>query len=94
MLLSLFLILGGCLLGALFAYFLMNQKHAKYVLEAEKEKTLLSAQVESIKSEAALKEKLFQEKFELFANDLMKKSQQNLEVSSYKSFENILKPLK
>ena len=93
MLLSLFLILGGCLLGALFAYFLMNQKHAKYVLEAEKEKTLLNAQVESIKSEAALKEKLFQEKFELFANDLMKKSQQNLEVSSSKSFENILKPL-
>ena len=93
MFLSLFLILGGSIVGALFAYFIMNQKHAKYVLEAEKEKTLLNAQVESIKNEAALKEKLFQEKFELFANDLMKKSQQNLEVSSSKSFENILKPL-
>lgn len=63
------------------------------MLEAEKEKTFLSVQADSLKNETLLKEKLLHEKFEVFAQDLMKKSQQNLEISSSKSFENILKPL-
>ncbi len=63
------------------------------MLQNEKEKALLNAQADSLKNEALLKEKLLQEKFEVFAQDLMKKSQENLESSSSKSFENILKPL-
>jgi DNA recombination protein RmuC len=93
MLTSLFLVLGSFIFGSLFAYYFLSQKHAKYVLESEKEKALLHAQADSLKNEALLKEKILQEKFEVFAQDLMKKSQQNLESSSSKSFENILKPL-
>lgn len=93
MLTSLFLVLGSFIFGSLFAYYFLSQKHAKYVLESEKEKALLNAQADSLKNEALLKEKILQEKFEVFAQDLMKKSQQNLESSSSKSFENILKPL-
>ncbi len=87
------MVLGSFIFGSLFAYYFLSQKHARYVLESEKEKALLSAQADSLKNEALLKEKILQEKFEVFAQDLMKKSQQNLETSSSKSFENILKPL-
>jgi DNA recombination protein RmuC len=93
MLTTLFLMIASFIFGSLFAYYFMSQKHAKYMLEAEKEKTLLSVQADSLKNETLLKEKLLHEKFEVFAQDLMKKSQQNLEISSSKSFENILKPL-
>ena len=93
MFISAFLVLGSFIFGSLFAYYFLSQKHAKYVLESEKEKALLHAQADSLKNEALLKEKILQEKFEVFAQDLMKKSQQNLESSSSKSFENILKPL-
>jgi DNA recombination protein RmuC len=93
MFISAFLVLGSFIFGSLFAYYFLSQKHARYVLESEKEKALLSAQADSLKNEALLKEKILQEKFEVFAQDLMKKSQQNLETSSSKSFENILKPL-
>jgi DNA recombination protein RmuC len=90
---SIFLALGSFIFGSLFAYYLLSQRHAKYMLQNEKEKALLNAQADSLKNEALLKEKLLQEKFEVFAQDLMKKSQENLESSSSKSFENILKPL-
>jgi DNA recombination protein RmuC len=93
MITSFFLILAGFIFGSFFAYFFMNQNHAKYILENEKDKSLLNAQIENLKNEAHLKENLFKEKFEVFARDLMKKSQENLEASSSKSFESILKPL-
>jgi len=77
----------GTAIGILFAYTVVRLLKSKTVALKEME-------IDSLKKEFDLKEKLQRETFENFASDMLKKGSANLEESSKKSMEQIVAPLK
>jgi DNA recombination protein RmuC len=77
----------GLVLGTFLAYIFMN-------LLQKKEIALKNQELDSLKKEQELKEKLQSEVFENFASDLVKKGSASLQESSNQSLEQTLKPLR